>query len=331
MLADIGRAERPQNRIGQGMEGDIGVRMAGQGGVMGNLNAAEGHPVAFLEAVDVETAANADIVQSPQQRAFRPFEIRRVGDLEVRLTTGHHGHGQTRPFGDLGVIAQALCPGGPVGGQNFRVAEALRGLGPEDAGPLDGSADQAIAIDPFQAVGNRKCWNGAGLPLQRGQDIGDRRGIDEWPRRVVDQDLCWGRVRQAFKPSEHRVLPAPAAKHRIEKGEAGQGLVMALAVVRVNDDPDRVDPAVAEKGLGRTPEHGYAAKGQILLRRFGPKAAAAAGGDDECGCGHARFGSPLLPTDGSRYRGGRQRATSDRRLALPSRPSPSTVASIIRC
>src|SRR3546814_17736455 len=58
MLADIACAQRPQNRIGQGVQPDIRVGMAEQALVMRYRDAAQGHMVAGTEAMHVEAGAD---------------------------------------------------------------------------------------------------------------------------------------------------------------------------------------------------------------------------------------------------------------------------------
>ena len=61
MHADIAGAERAQDRIGQGVEPDIGIGMALEPLIMGTGDAAHQHLIPRSEAMDVETVAAADI------------------------------------------------------------------------------------------------------------------------------------------------------------------------------------------------------------------------------------------------------------------------------
>ena len=66
-------------------------------------------------------------------------------------------------------------------------------------------------------------------------------------------------------------------------------LVVMAAVVRVNGDPDHVNPRVADKGARGPVQQGGARERQILLWQVGPDPGAAARGDDQRGHGHNPF------------------------------------------
>lgn len=59
VTADIPGGQRPQYRVGQRVQGHIGIGMPEQAPVMGNLHAAERDAVSLPEAMYVETLADA--------------------------------------------------------------------------------------------------------------------------------------------------------------------------------------------------------------------------------------------------------------------------------
>ena len=64
MLADIAGADCAQQRVGQGVKTDIGVRMADKALVVCDPDAANHHMVARSESVRVETLADPHIARS---------------------------------------------------------------------------------------------------------------------------------------------------------------------------------------------------------------------------------------------------------------------------
>ena len=67
MGADVAVAERAVERVGERVQADVGVGMAGEALVVGNAHAAEPDVVAGREGVDVE--ALADRARRPPRRA----------------------------------------------------------------------------------------------------------------------------------------------------------------------------------------------------------------------------------------------------------------------
>ena len=62
VFADIAGGERPQDRVHQGVQSHVGVRMAGEGEFVGDVDAAEAHLAARAEAVHVEAGPGADFL-----------------------------------------------------------------------------------------------------------------------------------------------------------------------------------------------------------------------------------------------------------------------------
>ena len=65
MVADVAFADRAQHRVGQGVQAGVGVGVADQGLVVGDLHAAEPDAVAGPEAVGVEALADAQLAHLP--------------------------------------------------------------------------------------------------------------------------------------------------------------------------------------------------------------------------------------------------------------------------
>ena len=60
MLADIAIGYGAEKGVGQGVQHDVGIGMALQGAVVGDLDAAQGDVVAIAKSVDIEAGAGSD-------------------------------------------------------------------------------------------------------------------------------------------------------------------------------------------------------------------------------------------------------------------------------
>ena len=61
MRTDVGFGERAENGIYQGMQGDVGVRMASHAARMRNANAGQRDVIPVRKSVDVETVAGPNV------------------------------------------------------------------------------------------------------------------------------------------------------------------------------------------------------------------------------------------------------------------------------
>ena len=143
VLADVAGGERPQNRVDQGMQSHVGIRMAGQGEIVGDINAAEAHLVARAEAVHVEAGAAPDLLGAGQP-ARGLLQVRGRGDLEVRRIALDQTHREAGLLGNGRVVGEAqlgrCCA---MGGQDLGVAEPLGRLRPPQPVPVHGAGDAA--------------------------------------------------------------------------------------------------------------------------------------------------------------------------------------------
>src|SRR6056297_3699993 len=101
MPADVAVGQRAVNRVGQRVHRDIGVGMALQPTVEGNVDAAERDVAARPEAVHVVAVAGADISHRSSEQGFGAGEILGRGDLEVRVLARNDGDVQPRGKGYL--------------------------------------------------------------------------------------------------------------------------------------------------------------------------------------------------------------------------------------
>ena len=81
MLADVAFGERAEHRVGQGVQGDVGVGMADETAVVRDRDPAEHDRGPGAEGMDVVAGADADVAEArapPRRRAGgRPRRYRR--------------------------------------------------------------------------------------------------------------------------------------------------------------------------------------------------------------------------------------------------------------
>ena len=158
MLADVAVADGAEQRVGQGMQGDIGVGVPLEAMRVRDPHAAQPDVIAGNEAVHVEALAGADIGQAPPwTRHARPAAMSsavvslRLASLPSTSTTG-----SLRPLGHrrvVGHIMPARGLGGPVGGEDVAEPEALRRLGPPQAGTIDRRGDAVAGAGQLERIG----------------------------------------------------------------------------------------------------------------------------------------------------------------------------------
>ncbi len=150
MLADVAGADRAQQRIGQRMQGYVGVGMTGQPLDVWNGNAAQHHLVAGGEAMHVEAEGGA--------RFHRRNHVVGRGDLAVVVVPLDHHDTQSGAFGDGRIVGEGarLMRGercrGPVCGEQLGEAEDLRRLGAPQAAARNRPDQDTAIVDLFQGV-----------------------------------------------------------------------------------------------------------------------------------------------------------------------------------
>ena len=188
------------------MEADVGVGMADEALVVGDLDAAEGHGAAGAEGVHVEAVARAN-VHGRSRHGARPLEIGRGGYLEVRLVAGDDA--RRRPGGDGdGDVVEGVVAVGPVGGEDRGETETLRRLGAPEAAPVDGLATRPSPRQSASTTGSAGKARRHGV--ERVEHGGDHVERDEGSRRVVDEHAVGGVGGERLEPGEDasaRVAP----------------------------------------------------------------------------------------------------------------------------
>jgi hypothetical protein len=254
-----------------------------------NPHAAQPDRVARREPVHVEAYPRAHIA-SHRQCPLRHLQIRRRRDLGVMLAAGDQGYSEPMPFSNGSVIREIVtCLRGrsAVCGENFGKVKPLRRLRAPEARPHNGFPDDTAGIGPLECIGDGNCSDGGLVRVQRREHAVDRAGVHEWPRRVVNENARRRPARQRFQPLEDGSLPGLASRagrqQLVPRLPYGAGI--ALAVVRVDDNQDRVDPWMADVGIHCMCEERLAPKESVLLGAScssrGRSALSAAGCDNQ--------------------------------------------------
>ena len=106
--AYIAGSDRAEQRIGQGVQPDIRIRMAGKAPVVRDCDAAQHDVIAIFEGVYVETGTRPQVGRAKQP--FAVFEIFFCRHFDVLRISQRYRHRQSRRLGDCGVVA-VIAPG----------------------------------------------------------------------------------------------------------------------------------------------------------------------------------------------------------------------------
>ncbi len=106
MLTDIAGADRTQQRIGQRMQPDIGIRMADEARVVRYRDAADHDMVTGTESVDIDALADPHIAEPRHQEPLGSGEILRRRHLQIVLAAGHHDRRDAGRLGNRRVVGQ---------------------------------------------------------------------------------------------------------------------------------------------------------------------------------------------------------------------------------
>ena len=144
MHADIAGADRPQHRVGQGVETDIGVGMAGQARVVRDLDAAYANLVTSGEGVRVESLPDANIATPRRDQPLGRSEILRRRYLEIVFAAGDHQRRQSRRFRHCGVVGQLAPRRGAMRRKDRLEVKALGRLRTPQRRPVYGLSDHPV-------------------------------------------------------------------------------------------------------------------------------------------------------------------------------------------
>ena len=163
VLTDVARANGAEQRVGEGVQGDVGVGVAFQRVAVGDLDAAQPDMVAGHQPVHIEALPGAHV--GTVDRPLGHDEVLRGGELDVGGAAHHEGDRQARPFRDRGVVGHVVPAGSLrvlVRGQNIGKAETLRGLRPPQSRAIGRGGDAVVWPCPLERIGEGKGGDCAG-------------------------------------------------------------------------------------------------------------------------------------------------------------------------
>jgi tRNA-dihydrouridine synthase B len=247
MAADVARAERAQYGVGERMEDDVGVAMAAEALVVGDMDAAEPQILARREGVDIEAHADA----RREARRLRPREIGFVGELLQRRIAFDERDRDSGGAGDLGVVGGIVPGPGGMGAADGLEPKGLRRLHPHQIVPHHSFAKRFATLR--QGIDDGEDGGGPFVRLQRGEQPVDHRAGDERAGGVVDQDALDALARQRLEPARDRLAPRRAADDRGGERPVFQGRAAGIVLAGADHQMDRVDPGMAEivDGVGK--------------------------------------------------------------------------------
>ncbi len=271
MLADVTLGDGAQQRVGQGVQPGVGVRMPDEPPVMRDPHAAQHHGRSRPEAVGVEAEARP---HDPARAGelLRHQEILGPGQFHQHRIAGNQGHAAAGPLHHPRVV-RGLLVGRPLGvgrGQAAQ-AEGLRGLGAPQAVTAHGLGDQAFAT--LEGVGDGQGGDRAVGVLQRRQQPVHMQPRHEGPGRVVHQHRLAFVAGQRGQARPHGPRPGLAPRHGPPALKARQRILGRGQPVGRHDDNHLCGPG-QEQALHRPADHrpgGQEAPG-LGLARTGPQA-----------------------------------------------------------
>jgi hypothetical protein len=246
--AQIAEAGRPEQRVGDRVQGHVSVRMAGQAGRAFDRQSAENERLARAEGVAVR--AEPDTTRCRDRgghvwagafgrhricghcraaRHRRPagheaavehrsgaFEIDWHRHLEVGRFATDRMDGDSTSLQQGGLIGPGFGAVGRVGGVGAlqqAAPHALRSLSRRDVGSIDGRTNP-IASQPLERLAHREHRDRGAVAGGRFRHRPNQRRADKRPGRVVDEDHGVGRL--AAGPAANRA----AGSHRGSLGRA---------------------------------------------------------------------------------------------------------------
>src|SRR5215510_3051030 len=158
MRANVTIGESTKQRIGKGMEYDVGVGMPGERLVVWNAYPAEGDVIARSERVDVQSRSDANITERGKLLTFHAQKILSRRELDVARVTLEHADLHAGPFGQgsvVGKILAALRCRATMRVEQGRKAKCLRCLHEPDRAAVDRCFNGAGRVDTLDGVRHR--------------------------------------------------------------------------------------------------------------------------------------------------------------------------------
>jgi tRNA-dihydrouridine synthase B len=281
MLADVAEAGRSKQSIGDRVEGDVGVAVAGEAARVRNGDPAH-HDGPFTgKSVDVEAHSGARR-ETAEQRGFRPAEVCERGQLvEGGIAFyGSNPHSRGAHYGRL--IGRSSTRPAFVRFAQWLQPEGLRCLDAHHCAAVDRIAQHVPGSGERVAYGKDR--RRALEKFELGNKAVDHGRRAKGAGCVMDQHRVSADGIQASTDRVGALGSALDEVADVEPVESGCGLVL---LSRSDHDAGGLHGGVTDQGLDGPAEHRLAAKRSILLGNASAEALAFAGRDDKGGGGHA--------------------------------------------
>ena len=286
MLADVAEPGGAEQRVGDRMEDDVGIAVAGQAAVVGDGDAAHNDRPVAGEGMDIEPHAGARD-EARLEHLLGALEIGLAGQFLQRCIAGHRGDGEAVGAGDRSLVGRGIAGPLLVRGQQGIAAESLRGLDADGAGTVDRLA-QGVAR-AGQGIGDGQDRHRAIMIAKRvDQPVGDCGRAGE-AGRVVDQHDA---VRDRGKAIADAGGPCLAADDQGADVGTAKRLAGQLLLPLANHHAHAMDCGMGEEALDRMGQHRLSRQPPVLLGHATAHTGAASGGDDQGGDVHARAPCP---------------------------------------
>src|SRR5260221_5217624 len=294
MLADVAKAGGAEQGIGEGVKDDVGIAVAGEAAVMGQLDSAEHDRPVSGEGVDVEADAST-WGKAAGEPLFGPLEIRWKRELLQRRIARDGGDLHAGSTHDRRLVGRGRTAPSLIGRIEGRQAKGLRRWLSGEHRAIDWLSERFV--DPGQGVADRKYWRRAFEELKRCKQPVDHCRRAEGAGRIVDQHRV---AVDRGEPGTDRIRACRASGDEVADLEALERLRSTRLLSVGDHDPRRLHGGMTDQRLHRPPQHRLAAQQSELLGHGAVRAFALAGGDDQGGSGHWRApcpstGGPVKP------------------------------------
>gem|GEM_PF-5680324 len=237
-MADIASGNSPQNGVGNGMQGHIGIGMSFQSSVVGNQHPPQPDTISDRrESMHIHSHTDTK-AGGGGEMPTGPLQVDIGGDLDVILIAVDQGHRQARCLGNRRIIGEFPPRMGAMCGHNIGIAKPLRRLGSPQTGPINRAGSNPSDLGPFQCIDYGQGGDGTGIVFQRGQNATDSAAIDKRAGPIMNKDKIRSQDTEALQTQKNGFLPGPAAIDRIQQRQPLRRLIVQSPIIRMDDGSD---------------------------------------------------------------------------------------------
>lgn len=256
--ADIAIGQRAQDRIDQRVQADVAIGMRKEAAGVGHADAADHQMIAIAEGVHVVTRTHADIAERCCEPRFFAQEIFRCRELHICKIAFKGCHGQSRPFGEGGIVGEIIAAftcGTTMRFKDDIETKCLWRLCAAQARAVRRRFDMAGLVDLLDRIRNGNAGHRGAGDLRRSDGALDQGGRHERAGGVVDQHNVRRVTGQCFQSGMYGRLSRRAPIRWIMVPEAAHRLVEHLDVIGIGYGLNRKDLGMAAERLHRTRDH----------------------------------------------------------------------------